>query len=126
MKRVIIALSMLAFAITAAFAFTFLLTQNIASISEDISHLGSVSQSASNEHITAETRDIIEKWNKTQKILKIITVHENLNTINQNILSLSKISESGNRDLLCEKCRDICIMLSVFVDDEKASAENVF
>lgn len=125
MKRVIIALSMLAFAITAAFVFTFLLTQNIASISADVSHLGSVSQSASDARIITETRDIITKWNKTQKILKIITVHENLNAINQSILSLNEISASGNRDLLCEKCREICIMLSVFVDDEKASGENI-
>ena len=126
MKRVIVALTMLAFAFTASFLFTDLLTKNIASISADVSHLKSVSESASNEEITAEAHSIIKKWSKTQKILKFITVHDTLNDINQNILSLKDISAEGNRELLCDKCNEICNMLSIFADDEKASGENVF
>lgn len=126
MKRVIVALSMLAFAVTVSFLFTFIMTENIAEISAEVSHLGTVSQTASDEEITAETNRIIEKWSKTQKFLKIITVHDSLNVINQNILSLKEISTDGNRELLCEKCNEICNMLSVFADDEKTSGENVF
>lgn len=126
MKRVIIAVSMLAFAVTAAFVFTFLLTKNITSISADIFHLGSVSQTATDEEISNEADYIISKWNKTQKFLKVITVHENLNAINQNILSLDDISADGNRKELYEKCREICIMLSVFADDERITGENIF
>ena len=126
MKRVIIALSMLIFAFTASFIFTDLLTNKISKISDDISHLEQVSASASPEEINAETQAIIEKWNKTQKFLKIITVHENLNVITENIRSLEDISAQGNRDLLGEKCREIRVMLSVFVNDEKTAFENVF
>ena len=126
MKRVIIAVSMLAFAVTAAFVFTFMLTDNINSISADISHLGEVSKTATAYEISTETDKIINRWNKTQKFLKVISVHESLNAINQNILSLGDISANGNREQLYEKCREICAMLSVFSDDEKITAENIF
>ena len=126
MKRVIIAVSMLAFAVTAAFVFTIVLTKNITSISADILHLSSVAQTATHEEICSEADSIISEWNKTQKFLKVISVHESLNAINQNILSLSDISANGNREQLYEKCREICAMLSVFSDDEKITAENIF
>lgn len=126
MKRVIVALSLLAFAIVSAFVFTIILTDSINSVSADISHLGAVSLTASEKEIVDETRYIISKWNSTQKLLKIITVHENLNEINKNINSLDDISLTGNRELLCEKCNEICIMLSVFENDEIISAENIF
>ena len=126
MKRVIIALSMLIFAAASAFIFTMLLSRNITAISADVSRLGAVSQTATHDTIVNETDIIITKWNKTQKFLKVFTVHESLNEINRNILLLGEISADGNRERLYEKCREICIMLSVFQDDEKASAENIF
>lgn len=126
MKRVFVALSLLAFAIVSAFVFTFILTDNINSISDDVSHLGSVSQTASDNEIIKETQNIITRWNSTQKFLKIIAVHDNLNAISQNINALEEISASGNRELLCEKCNEICIMLSVFENDEKITLGNVF
>lgn len=126
MKRVIVALSLLAFAIVSAFVFTFILTDNINSVSAEISHLGAVSQTASEKEIIDETRNIISKWNSTQKFLKVIAVHENLNEINKIINSLDDISLSGNRELLSEKCNEICVMLSVFENDERISVENIF
>ena len=126
MKRVIVALSMLAFAFASSFFFAYLLNKNISGFTAEVSHLASVSQTASIDEINTEAKQIIEKWNKTQKFLKIITVHENLNVLTENIRSLDGISASGNRDYLNEKCNEICIMLSVFADDEKSAGENVF
>lgn len=126
MKRVIVALSLLAFAVVSAFVLTKILIENINSVSADVSHLGSVSQTASDKEIIEETRDIIRKWNGTHRFLKLIAVHENLNEINKSINSLDDISAAGNRELLCEKCNEICVMLSIFEDDEKTTFGNVF
>ncbi len=126
MKRVIVALSLLAFAVVSAFVFTKILIDNINSVSADVSHLGSVSQTASEKELVDETRAIISKWNNTQKFLKIISVHEDLNEINKSINSLDNISTAGNRELLCEKCNEIRIMLSIFESDERISVENIF
>lgn len=126
MKRVIVALSLLAFAVVSAFVFTKILIDNINSVSADVSHLGSVSQTASEKELIDETRAVIAKWNNAQKFLKIISVHENLTEINRTINSLDDISSSGNRELLCEKCNEIRVMLSIFESDERISVENIF
>lgn len=126
MKRVIIAFSMLSFAVLIAVFSAVILNKNIARISEDIKNLYTKADTVETTEITDEANEIITKWNKTEKVLKLITVSDKLSYLSESIHSLNHITQSGDKEKLKEKCQEISVMLNAFLSSEETAVENIF
>jgi hypothetical protein len=114
LKRVIIALVMLIFAISITTWSAHILDNKIASL------VNSINRTTNEDSID----DLLAEWESAKKFFKIITVHNKVDEIDIKIIAFKGIINNRNE---AEKLRsEIIFLLKSLNKSEKASFENIF
>lgn len=121
MKRVIIAFIMLSFAVTLAAVSSVILDKYVKSIISDIKNLQDNLNKYDLENINKQTDMIAEKWFKTEKILKLVSLKDKISPITEKIklLHFSDIKKLNNN------LDEITVLLEIFLSSEEAVWINV-
>lgn len=125
MKRVIIAFALLSFAIAAAILCAVMLDKNISELSAEIDALYTKADELNNAELKESSERILNKWNKTEKFLKIVTVHNKINDLSKSFLSLKHFSETENIDEIKKTCSEISVMLRILLSSEETELSNL-
>lgn len=125
MKRIIIAFAMLSFAITAAILCAVILDKNISELSTEINELYTKAEEENNDEIRITADKILDKWSKTEKFLKIVTMHDKINELSKSFLALKHFSQTQNIEEIKQTCAEISVMLNILLSSEKAELSNI-
>ncbi len=116
MKRVVIAIVMLIFAVSISTLSAYLFDKKINQL---ITSVESIRLQPDSEKIN----DVITDWASAKSFFKFVTVHETVNEIEISFNSL-KIATDDNS--IKEICSEIIILLDILEKSESSSAENIF
>lgn len=125
MKRIIIAFAMLSFAITAAILCAVILDKNISELSTEIDKLYTKAEEENNAEIRITADKILDKWSKTEKFLKIVTMHDKINELSKSFLALKHFSQTQNIEEIKQTCAEISVMLNILLSSEEAELSNI-
>lgn len=125
MKRIIIAFAMLSFAITAAILCAVILDKNISELSTEIDKLYTKAEEENNAEIRIAADKILDKWSKTEKFLKIVTMHDKINELSKSFLALKHFSQTQNIEEIKQTCAEISVMLNILLSSEEAELSNI-
>lgn len=125
MKRIIIAFAMLSFAITAAILCAVILDKNISELSTEIDKLYTKAEEENNAEIRITADKIFDKWSKTEKFLKIVTMHDKINELSKSFLALKHFSQTQNIEEIKQTCAEISVMLNILLSSEEAELSNI-
>ena len=125
MKRIIIAFAMLSFAITAAILCAVILDKNISELSTEIDKLYTKAEEENNAEIRITADNILDKWSKTEKFLKIVTMHDKINELSKSFLALKHFSQTQNIEEIKQTCAEISVMLNILLSSEEAELSNI-
>ena len=116
MKRIIIAIVMLIFAICVSTLSAYFFDKKVTEFSNAVENI----YNKPNKEKIAET---VSDWQSAEAFFKFITVHETVNEIGIAFASLERSDESN---AVKEICSELITLLKILDDSEKASAENIF
>ncbi len=125
MKRIIIAFAMLSFAITAAILCAVILDKNISELSTEIDKLYTKAEEENNAEIRITADKILDKWSKTEKFLKIVTMHDKINELSKSFLALKHFSQTQNIEEIKQTCAEISVMLNILLSSEETELSNI-
>lgn len=125
MKRIIIAFAMLSFAITAAILCSVILDKNISELSTEIDKLYTKAEEENNTEIRITADKILDKWSKTEKFLKIVTMHDKINELSKSFLALKHFSQTQNIEEIKQTCAEISVMLNILLSSEETELSNI-
>ncbi len=116
MKRVVIAIIMLLFAISISSLNAYLINKKIISIENSVEIIY-------NKPDRKKIRQITDEWNNSKSFLKFVTVHEIVNDLDILFASL-EIEE--NNESIKDLCNEIITTLNFLKNSEKLLPENIF
>lgn len=116
MKRIVIAIVMLIFAISVSTLSAYLFNMKVSEIGNSVKSISI----HPDKKIIGET---ISDWEDSKPFFKIVTVHESVNEIDGCFSALERADDEKEiRDI----CSEIMILLKIMDESEKASTENIF
>lgn len=116
MKRIIIAILMLIFAVSVS-------TVSAYFFDKRITELGNSIEKIYNQPNKENISKIIYEWKSAKLFLKFVTVHE---TVNEIEICFASLEDSDSDDSVREVCSEIKTLLKILDESEKASPENIF
>ncbi len=125
MKRLIIAIVMLIFAVTVASTASIILDKNVKSIITDIQDLQNSLDKNDIQQTKAQTEAILKKWIKAEKTLKLIAMQDKILPLTEKFNHLAN-SYSSDVNELNKNLKEISVMLEIFISTERAVFENIF
>lgn len=126
MKRLVVALTLLAAAIFIAIWSGFVFRAELNSLSASIDRLVDISETASDKTLSEETEKVLAEWEEASKFLHSFVLHEGMDTIEQNITSLPMLITHSDRLTFRNKCIEAINQIENLLNSEKISIENIF
>ena len=125
MKRIITAFIMLSLAITVATVSSVMLDQNIKSIISDIIDIRENIDNYNTNKIEMKKEMILNKWLKTEKTLKLISVQDKISPITEKLKELN-FTDITNKNEIVKLLNEITILLEMFLSSEEIILNNIF
>ena len=125
MKRLIIAIVMMIFAVTVASITSITLNRNVKSIISDIQQFQDNLDIKNKQQTKIQTESILKKWFKTEKSLKFVVMQDKIAPLTEKFNHIKNLNSSDKKELI-ENLREITEMLEIFISTEKPVIENIF
>lgn len=125
MKRLIIAIVMMIFAVTVASITSITLDRNVKSIISDIQQLQDNLDIKNKQQTKIQTESILKKWFKTEESLKFVVMQDKIAPLTEKFNHIKNLNSSDEKELI-ENLNEITEMLEIFISTEKPVIENIF
>ena len=126
MRRVITAFAMLAVSVIGIAVITIIIDNQIEETEKNLTFLYQNLEKMSIEDVIYHVNILNNKWKKTEKILKFVSVHDIVDSISENIENLNEATNHKNKKEIRNICFQLKIQLHMFCLSEKPLVENIF
>lgn len=125
MKRLILSMSLVAFAILIAFVEVWYINYTAADTIDDISRITSLMELHEKEKALESTEKIIEKWETNSRYFNIFLLHEEIEAISENLEEINQAIKYDDRDRFFEVSAKTKKRLVIIKEDEFPLLDNV-
>ena len=126
MRRVITAVVMLVLSIVGTALITIILNNRIETTDNQLLYLYENIDMMNDDEIRKHVFSLTENWNKTEKILKFVSVHDKIISITEAFTELDETVNYSDKNELKKLCAMIKIKIETLYVSEKPFAENIF
>ncbi len=125
MKRIYIAIALLAVSITLSIVSHAVFERKISDLSDGLYKLLDLSETAELDTLKNETEKFNLLWEKSSGVLHILTIHTEMDGAEMCIISLKDLLDSGNMEEYKINCIDAISELKNLENSEKLSLNNI-
>lgn len=125
MKRLILSMSLVAFAILIAFVEVWYINYAAADTIDDISRITNLMELHEKEKALESTEKIIEKWETNSRYFNIFLLHEEIEAISENLEEINQAIKYDDRDRFFEVSAKTKKRLVIIKEDEFPLLDNV-
>lgn len=126
MKRFVIALAMLSFALILSGTCFFILNKKIDQLHTQVGQVLALTETDDREALRKETEKLMHLWEKNTGIMHMLLMHRAMEEVELNILILQDQLQDEKPDNFRESCEKVKRQLENLKDSEKLSLRNVF
>ena len=125
MKRIIIALFLLTFAVSISVWSNISFEKNMKSFQVSIEKLIEYSEKSNDKKLEEETLKVVESWNGSSAFLHSLVAHEGMDELEKSITSLPLLIKHSDREEFRNECIRAVNQINNLIDSERLNIGNV-
>lgn len=125
MKRVIIAVLLLASAVSVSVWSNIVFENKMECFSEAIENLIEYSEKSNDEILEEETRRVVDNWYASSAFLHSLVAHEGMDELEKSITSLPLLIRHSDREEFRNECIKAVNQINNLIDSERLNIGNV-